>query len=156
MHYVIQGLDPAPFAPLFDASDDALAASGARRVTASTDSGFPCRVSLTDAKAGERLLLARHVSNDPQGPFHIAHAIYVREGAIRADPVRDTVPAMLDRRTLSIRAFSDEGLLVDARLAAPGTADAAIRDLFSGAGTAYVHAHHAAMGCFLANIERDQ
>ena len=57
MTYMIRGLDPDPFAPLFDLDEAGLAAINARRVTATADRGFPSRVSLDDAKAGEELIL---------------------------------------------------------------------------------------------------
>lgn len=154
--YRIEGLDPAPFASLFAASDDALAAERAERVTATSNSGFPCRVSLKDAAEGDELILLHHVSNEVDRPFRMAHAIYVRPGAERATPVHDAVPAMLDKRTLGLRAFDCDGMMVDARLAQPGEADTKIRDLFDDPRAAYIHAHNAAYGCFLAAIERDK
>src|SRR3546814_19640898 len=63
MTYAITGLDPQPFAPLFAMTDADLAARGARRVTANADRGFPCRISLADARAGEELILLHHVSH---------------------------------------------------------------------------------------------
>src|SRR3546814_13392189 len=58
------GLSPEPFAALFALDDAALAARNARRVTATADRGFPCRVSLADARAGEQLILLHHISHD--------------------------------------------------------------------------------------------
>lgn len=43
----------------------------------------------------------------------------------------------------------------DARLAQPGAADAAIRDLLADPEIAYIDAHNAMRGCFSARIERD-
>lgn len=43
----------------------------------------------------------------------------------------------------------------DARLAPPGTADVGIRALFADPEIAEIHAHNAALGCFLARIARD-
>ena len=57
MTYVIRGLDPEPFSRLFDLDAAGLAALNARRVTATADRGFPCRISLEDARAGEELIL---------------------------------------------------------------------------------------------------
>ncbi len=39
-------------------------------------------------------------------------------------------------------------------LAAPGKADAAIRDLFAAGAITTIHAHNAAHGCFVAAVER--
>ncbi len=44
--------------------------------------------------------------------------------------------------------------LRDARLALPGAAESAIRDLFANPAIATIHAHTAAHGCFAARIDR--
>jgi hypothetical protein len=155
MTYIVQGLSPQPFRPLFNASQEQLADSLATRCVANGSGGFPCRVSLQDAAAGEELLLIHHVSNDVARPFRMAHAIYVRRNAEQAAAVRDRLPEMIGRRTIGLRAFDDEGMMFTAALAAPGEGDAIVRSLFARPQTAYVHAHNAAYGCFLAAIERD-
>lgn len=155
MTYRIEGLDPAPFLILFDGSDEELGAALASRVTASSDTGFPCRVSLQDADIGDELILAHHVSNDVAGPFRMAHAIYVRRGAEQAPPVHDRLPDMLNLRTVGLRAFDRKGMMIAARLALPRQGDQHVRALLDDQDVAYIHAHNAAYGCFLAAIERD-
>ena len=155
MTYRIAGLDPAEFAPLWAMDADALAASGACRVTADADRGFPCRVSLADARAGETLMLVHHVHHDVAGPYRSAFAIFVREGAEAPAVYEDRCPPCFAGRTLSLRGFDRDGALAEARLAAPGEADAAIRALLSNPAIAYINAHNAAAGCFAARIERD-
>ena len=154
MTYSIEGLSPDRFAPLFAMSDAELAAHNARRVTATADRGFPCRVSLDDAKAGEELILLHHISHDVETPYRSAYAIYVRPG-VEAATYRDEVPPVFEGRPLALRAFDAGGMLQTARLAGPGEADGAIRDLFADDGISYIDAHNAAHGCFAARIERD-
>ena len=154
MTYSIRGLDPEPFAPLFRLDDAGLAAINARRVTATADRGFPCRISLEDAKTGEALILLHHTSHDVETPYRSAYAIYVRPG-VAAATYRDAVPPVFAGRPIALRAFDAAGMLQTARLAGPGEADSAIRDLFADAGIAYIDAHNAAHGCFAARIERD-
>jgi len=154
MTYRIAGLDPAQFAPLWAMEPDALAAHGARRVSVDADRGFPCRVSLDDARAGESLMLVHHVHHDVAGPYRSAFAIFVREDAVQAT-YEDCCPPCFAGRTLSLRGFDREGALAAARLATPGEADATIRDLLSDPAIAYINAHNAAHGCFAARIERD-
>lgn len=154
MTYLIQGLSPEPFAPLFAMSDIELAKQNARRVTATADRGFPCRISLEDARAGEELILLHHVSHDVATPYRSAFAIYVRPGAAAATYC-DELPPVFEGRPLALRAFDAEGMLRTARLAGPGEADGAIRDLFADDGTHYIDAHNAAHGCFAARIERN-
>lgn len=154
MAYSITGLDPDRFAPLFAMDDAALAARNARRVIATADRGFPCRISLEDARAGEALILLHHTSHDVETPYRSAYAIYVRPG-VAAATYRDAPPPVFEGRPLALRAFDRDGMLQNARLAGPGEADGAIRDLFADDRIAYIDAHNAAHGCFAARIERD-
>ena len=154
MTYLIQGLSPDRFAPLFAMSDIELAAHNARRVTATADRGFPCRISLEDARKGEDLILLHHVSHDVDTPFRSAFAIYVRPDVVAAT-YRDELPPVFEGRPLALRAFDAEGMLQTARLAGPGEADDVIRDLFADDGISYIDAHNAAHGCFAARIERN-
>lgn len=154
MTYRIRGLDPEQFARFFALDAPGLAAQNARRVTATADRGFPCRVSLEDAKAGEELILLHHTSHDVATPYRSAYAIYVRPG-VTAATYCDETPPVFEGRPLALRAFDAEGMLLTARLASPGEADGAIRDLFADDGISYIDAHNAAHGCFAARIERD-
>jgi hypothetical protein len=154
MTYVVRGLDPAPFAPLFTMSDEELQTRNARRVTATNKPGFPCRVSLEDAEAGEEVILLHHVSHDATTPYRSAYAIYVREGAQQCTPFVDELPPVFEGRPLAFRGFDEEGMLRGALLAMPGEANAKIRELFARPEIVQIHAHNAAYGCFAAKIER--
>jgi hypothetical protein len=153
MTYRIEGLRRDDFVPLFAMSDDELAARNAVRVTA-TGPGFPCRVSLEDAKAGEQLILLNYTSHDVATPYRTTYAIYVREGADDVAPLIDATPPVFEGRPLGLRGFDADGTLKEALLALPGQADVKIRELFACDDIAYIHAHNAAHGCFSARIDR--
>ena len=154
MTYVIKGLPLVSLAPLFALSDAELAQRGARRVVADADFGFPCRVSLEDAAAGERLILLNYVSNDVDGPYRAAHAILVRERAEVAPALIAQTPPVFARRTLSLRAFDASGDLVASRVSPPHEHDRAIRELLADPQADHIDAHNAGHGCFSARIER--
>ncbi|HEY1124938.1 MAG TPA: DUF1203 domain-containing protein [Sphingobium sp.] len=155
MTYRISGLPKADFAPLFALDDETLAARNAVRMRATSSRGYPCRVSLVDADEGDELILLNHVTHDVATPYRTAYAIYVRAGAEDAPDYVDETPPVLAGRPLSLRAFDAAGMLRDAKLAAPGEADGAIRALFERDDVAYIHAHNAAHGCFAARIDRN-
>jgi hypothetical protein len=155
MTYRIEGLPSSAYAGLLGLDDRELAERGARRVTADSRPGFPCRVTLEDAEPGESLILFNHVSHDVDTPFRSAYAIYVREQAGGPAAYVDETPPVFEGRTLSLRGFDGEGMLRGATLASPGEADAKIRDLFERPEIAEIHAHNAAAGCFAAKIVRD-
>jgi hypothetical protein len=155
MTYRIEGLAPEQFMELVGAHEEALIEQGARRVVADSPSGFPCRVTLSDAEPGTSLILLNFASHDVPTPFRTTYAIYVREDAEHAAAYEDEVPPVLRQRTLGLRGFDAQGMLRGALLAMPGEADRRIRELFEGPEIATIHAHNAAHGCFLARIERN-
>ena len=116
MSFVIRGLSPDTFRPLFALDDGALAARNIRRVVADADRGFPCRVILEDARQGETLLLLPFLHHDVAGPYRASGPIYVREAAMQqpAAVFRDTLPPSFPRRLLSLRAYDANGLMRDA------------------------------------------
>ena len=113
MAYAVTSLPAEPFAPLFSLDDEALAARGARRVIADAPLGFPCRVSLGDARPGETLILVHYEHQPAATPFRASHAIFVREGVAPVATV-DAVPPALRRRLLSLRAFDAHDMMVAA------------------------------------------
>ena len=153
MTYRVTGLDPEPYKPLFGLSDEELASRGGVRMTVSSPA-FPCRVSLTDRQIGETVLLLNHVSHDAANPYRATHAIFVTENDEEAAEYIDQVPPVFEKRVLSLRAFDADGMMVDAALAQPGEADAAIRRLFDNEWVDHIDAHNATRGCFSARIER--
>lgn len=153
MSFCIAGLSPEAFAPLFTLDDAALAQHNAMRVMVTGQPGFPCRVSLTDVPVGEEVLLIHHLSHDVATPYRSAYAIYVSAGARQALHT-DALPPVLEGRPIALRAFDEAGMLRGAALALAGEVEAKIIDLFVSEQIAYIHAHNAAHGCFVARVDR--
>jgi hypothetical protein len=154
MSYIVRGLDPAPYKPLFGLPDAELEERGVVRMTVTEKPSFPCRVSLADREIGESVLLLNHVSHDVANPYRASHAIFVTEGAETAAEFVDEVPPVFEPRILSLRGFDKAGMMAEAILTQPGEADAGIRKLFSNPEVETIHAHNATRGCFSARIER--
>lgn len=156
MTYRIRGLERSQFDRFFGMDDAELARNRAKRVVASADRGFPCRVSLEDARRGETLLLVHHTSHAVETPYRSSYAIFVREAAAAPADLTGRVPPVFEGRPLALRGFDARGELAAARLAMPGEADQAIRALLEEEPQiAYIDAHNAAHGCFAARIERN-
>lgn len=151
--FTITGLDPAPFARSFTMSDAELAAAGARRVFADGP-GFPCRVSLIDAAAGEELVLLHHLHHDVTSPYRAAGPIFVRRAATAAAVYVDVVPEVLAKRLLSVRAYTAAGDLHDAEVTPGSDLAGHIARMFSDGAVAYLHVHNARPGCFAARVGR--
>jgi len=154
MTYVVRGLDPTPYRPLFGLSDQELAEKGAMRMIVNSAT-FPCRVSLTDRALGEKVLLLNHVSHDVANPYRASHAIFITEVDQEPAEFVDGIPPVFEKRVLSLRGFDRDGMMAEAILAQPGEADAGIRKLFANPDIETIHAHNATRGCFSAGIERN-
>ena len=152
MPFRISGLPAEPFQHLFALDDAALKRHGAVRRVAET-SGYPCRVSLTDAKAGDEVILVNYEHQDADTPYRSRHAIYVRKGERRYDAVGE-IPEQLRKRLLSVRAFDQGGMMVDADVIEGRLLEEMIGRFFANDAVAYIHLHFARPGCYAARVDR--
>ncbi|HLZ67255.1 MAG TPA: DUF1203 domain-containing protein [Aliidongia sp.] len=154
MNFRIIGLSPEPFRHLFGLSDEELARHGARRCTVDEKPGFPDRIEIRDADVGQSVLLVNYTHQPADTPYRASHAIFVREGAeVPYDRIGE-IPEALRRRTISLRAFDADHLMVDADLAPGLELESLIERLLSDPKVAYLQAHYAKRGCYAARIER--
>lgn len=150
----IRGLAPQPFQPLYGLSDAELQQRGVLRVAVTEPHTAPDRIELRDAEPGETVLLLNHEHLPVDSPYRSRHAIYVREGATQAFDAVDTVPEVMRRRLLSLRAFDAAGMMLDADVVEGTQAEPLIQRLLALPEVAYLHAHYARRGCYAARIER--
>ena len=154
MSFRISGLPAERFAHLFSLPDAELAARGAvRRIADGRTPGYPCRVSLTDAQPGDELILVNYEHHPVDSPYRMRFAIYVRKGEETYDKV-DEVPQQLRLRTLAVRAFDADAMMVGCEIVDGRHLQAGIARLFREPRAAYLHVHFAAAGCFAARVER--
>ena len=154
MSFRITGLVARTVSTLVRPLGPGLAAQGVRRYVADSKPGFPDRVEMRDAEPGETVLLLNYTHQPADTPYRASHAIFVIEGAqVRYDRI-DEIPSALRSRTLSLRAFDKDDLIVDADLVDGGNVESAIQRLFADPRVAYIHAHYAKYGCYAARIDR--
>lgn len=154
MTFRITGLPPERFRHLFGLPDGELARHGAVRVVADAKPGYPDRVALRDAEIGERLLLLNYTHQPADNPYRASHAIFVLEGAEEAYDQVGEVPEVMRSRSISLRAFDERDLMIDADLAQGVDLAAAIGRLLADSRVAYLHAHYAKRGCYAARVDR--
>lgn len=154
MAFVVTGLAPDPFIPLFGADAATLAAAGAIRFNVDAKPGFPCRITLEDAEPGETVLLLNHEHHGADTPYRARHAIFVRERATAAARYENAMPPALERRLLAIRAYDAAGMMIDAEIVEGVDAVPLIERLLADPRAACLHAHNARRGCFAARIDR--
>ena len=148
----IRGLPAMHFSDLFGLSDEALQQRHARRMTAE-NSGYPCRISLTDAAPGDEVILVNYEHHRADSPYRSSFAVFVREGETRFDAVNE-VPEQLRKRMLALRGYDTSGMLRKAELVDGPNLETGIDAMFAGPDVAYIHAHFAKPGCYAALIER--
>lgn len=156
MAFVITGLPVEDFRSMFGLPDAELAARGVVRYPVDAKPGFPCRVTLEDAEPGETVLLLNFEHQSADTPYRARHAIFVSETATEARRAVDEVPGALRvRACLSLRAYDQAGMMVDAELTSGEAIEGGIARLFANPQVAYIHAHNAGRGCYAARIDRD-
>lgn len=153
-HFRITGLPAEPFQHLFALSDEELATHHARRYVADAKPGFPDRIELRDAEVGESVILVNHRHLPDDGPYQSAHAVFVLERPTKTFDATDEVPDVLRSRTLSLRAFDADGMIVDADLVDGRDVESLIARLFAQPDVVFIHAHYARRGCFACRIDR--
>ena len=154
MGFRITGLPAERFSHLFALSDAELAEQGAvRQIADARDPGYPCRISLTDSKPGDELVLVNYEHHAVDSPYRMRFAIYVRKGEETYDMV-DEVPQQLRLRTLAVRAFDANAMMAGWELVEGRDLEATIERQFANPRVAYLHVHYAAPGCYAARVER--
>jgi hypothetical protein len=142
------------FEHLYGLTDEELKAHRALRRTATKKPGFPCRVSLQDAEPGEEVLLVHFEHQSENTPFRSSHAVYVRPSATEARLQAGEVPELLRSRTLSLRAFDADGMMIDASLIEGSKVEKEIERQLAQPASRYIHVHFAIPGCYIARVDR--
>lgn len=154
MHFRICGLSPLPFQHLYGLPEAKLKQLGVIRYLVDAKPGYPDRITMEDAEPGQTVLLLNHVCQDADTPYRASHAIFIREGATQAYDAVDQVPASLRIRLLSLRAYDEHGMMLDADVVEGNAIETVIARLFDDATVSYIHVHNARRGCYAGRIDR--
>ena len=119
-----------------------------------SDPGCPCRVSLADAKVGERVLVLAFDHHDVDSPYRASGPIIVRQDSVTIKPDVNEVPKMFRHRLLSIRAYDMSHMMIDAQVVAGTELELVIENQFSDSAVGYIHVHNANRGCFDCAVYR--
>ena len=115
--------------------------------------GYPCRISLTDSRPGDELLLVNYEHHPVASPYRMRFVVYVRKGEETYDRVGE-IPEQLRTRTLAVRAFDTDAMMVGWELVEGKDLEAAIERRLVDKRAAYLHVHFAAAGCYAARVDR--
>ena len=148
--FKILPLDSALFSEL--SRDDELL--NAKWIEVDASPGYPCRVSLEDAKMGERVLAGTFMHHQVDTPYQSSGPIFVRENAVTATIEVNEVPAMLRNRLLSIRGYHSTGIMLEADVVEGVILEEHIVRFFQKTEIEYIHIHNAKPGCFVCSVVR--
>jgi len=152
--FLIKALNTNDFHDFMDKNDDELEIYHASWKTVDADPGYPCRVSLSDAKIGERVLVLSYCHHNVNSPYRAAGPIFVREKAEMAKLDFNEVPEMLRHRLLSVRAYNSGKLMIGAEVIQGTELESAIDRQFQNIAVEYIHLHNANPGCFNCSVYR--
>ncbi|MDO4235284.1 MULTISPECIES: DUF1203 domain-containing protein [Pseudomonas] len=116
--------------------------------------GFPDRIEIKDAELGQSVLLLNHLSQPAETPYRASHAIFIREWATQAYDAVDQIPESMRIRLLSLRAFTDDGMMLNADVVDGIAIEPVVTRMFADPGVSYIHVHNAKQGCYSGRIDR--
>jgi len=152
--FKFNALNSESFSKYFDMSSADLKLLGAYTFTAEKSACYPCRVSLVDAKVGETVLAIAYEHHSASGPYRSSGPVFVRKNAKTVALGKNTIPGMLAFRTLSVRGYNTESLMIEADTIAGEELEATLADQFTNDSVEYIHIHNAGPGCFNCSVTR--
>ncbi len=140
--------------PLDTNSAAELRQEGGTAYVADTHPGFPCRQCLRDADVGDELLLVSHDPFSTNSPYRSASPIFIHRHDCGA-PITDVMPEQLTRRLLSVRAFNEDEIMIDAAVIDGADLEDTLARFLDNDETDHVHVHNAHRGCWATAVTRD-
>jgi hypothetical protein len=120
-------------------------------VRRAADDRSPCRRCLRDATAGEPLVLASYDPFTVRSPYAGSGPVFVH--ADGCTPFEGAETEQVGGRTLSIRAYDADAMLVDASVLAGERFEDAAREMLDDPDVAFLHVHFAGPGCFAFRVD---
>ena len=140
--------------PIDPATADALRATGGPRYVADSKPGYPCRQCLRDAEVGDELILVSHDPFRADSPYRSASPIFLHRQPCSAPAPGPHLPVQLTGRQLSVRAFDEAAMMIDAAVIDGADLQATIERFLASPDTASIHVHNVVRGCWAVTIER--
>jgi hypothetical protein len=144
---------PFVLVPIDPAVADRLRRQGGEIFVADSTPGYPCRQCLRDAEPGEELLLVSHDPFDGPSPYRSASPIFLHRQPC-VPWAASEIPEQLSCRQLSVRAFDDAEMMVDAAVIAGSDLAATIDAMFASVGVHHLHVHNVGRGCWATRVDR--
>lgn len=152
--FIISGIKQNEVQHLFKLNEKELQGRGIFKIKVDEQPGFPCRVSLEDATIGEEILAFNYEHHKANSPYRSSGPVFVRIGIDEASLKQNEIPKMLEHRYLSLRAYDNEGMMIDATTIEGKTLKDTIQRIFGNEKVKYIQVHNAKPGCYNCQIDR--
>jgi len=152
--FQFEALDKKAFDFFMKLNDEELESHQAKWMNVDEAPGYPCRVSLEDAKIGERVLFLPYWHHDVKSAYRAMGTVLIRENANTTKLQINEVPQMLLHRVLSIRAYDTDNMMVDHDIAEGSELAFTLKKHFQNTRVEYIHLHYASPGCFCSAVIR--
>ncbi|KAJ5963124.1 hypothetical protein N7481_013429 [Penicillium waksmanii] len=118
-----------------------------------TSEPLPCRRCLKDGKRGDEMLLLSYDPFIATSPYSGTSPIFVHK---KCDQYQSngSVPEQQFKRTLSIRAYDQNHMMVDFCVIKGDLLQERAEEFLSQTDVAYLHIHYAGPGCFAVRVDR--
>lgn len=142
------------FNHLFDLTKEELTAKGMQKIIADEKPGYPCRASLEDANIGEEILLFPFTHHKTNSPYRSSGPIFIRKNAPKPNLAINEIPKMLIHRSLSLRVYDNNGIMIDACITEGEFLETVIKQIFNNNNAVYIQIHNANRGCYNCQVNR--
>lgn len=132
----------------FSLSDSNLGKLGCVKMIVDAYPGYPCRISLEDAKLGEEVILLPYEHHAKPSPYRASGPIFVRKNAVKPTLKKNEIPLFLNHRHLSLRGYDESGMMLEASTCYGDELNTLLDRIFKNADVSYIHIHNAGPGCY--------
>lgn len=153
-NYIITALEYEKYSKYFEFSEFDLESIGAYIFTSDECPCYPCRVSLEDARVGERVLAISYEHHSGPGPYKSAGPIFIRERATTVTLGKNVIPEMLRHRLLSVRGYDSKSLMIEADTVMGSELESVLSNQLNNNLVSYIHIHNSGPGCFNCSVSR--
>ncbi len=154
MNYKCTALPIEQFDHALNASDAELKEIGACWLVADESPGFPCRVSLEDARVDERVLAINFEHHNAKSPYRGSGPVFIRELAEPAIIEKNTIPTLFLHRQIALRGYDVDGMMIHALITPGIKLHDHILTAFENQSVSIIHLHYAIPGCYACAVHR--
>ena len=123
-------------------------------VIADASPGYPCRLSLQDARVNEEMYLFSHSPFSSANAYRETGPVFIRRDAIPASLEVNELPETAMARRIVVRAYNGAGRMLAATPAETTEISATIQDFLDDEAVEVVHLRATVSGCFLCEARR--